>query len=320
MTLKNTTPALILRSARPRQWIKNVAVYAALVFSGLFFFTPGSGVPYFVTVSQAFVAFCFLASTVYIINDLVDYDADRNHPFKKKRPIASGKLSKRVAWAAVVLGLLIVSALSWPLSGYFKLMVLLYLFLQYAYAKKIKNIPILDVVSIAAGFIIRIYAGAVVVNLHTDVWFLLTVLSASLFLAVGKRQSERTLMQGKDGVVGETRKTLRRYSQRLLDQYTAMFATATWVTYALYTFQRQAVTPKGQLLALYTLLPRTLHSQKLLMLSIPFVIVGVMRYLQLIYEDNKGESPEVVLLRDRPLVWTVLAFGSVVMLVIYGLS
>ena len=320
MNLNNSTLALIIKSARPRQWIKNIALYAALVFSGLFFFTPGSGVPYFITVSHAFVIFCLLASTVYIINDLLDYDLDRHHPFKQKRPIASGQLSKQTAWAAVGAGILLVATLSWPLSGYFKLMILTYLLLQVAYAKKIKNIPILDVASIAAGFIIRIYAGAVVVNLHTSVWFLLTVLSASLFLAVGKRQSERTLMSGKDSSIGETRKTLRRYSQRLLDQYTAMFATTTWLTYALYSFQREAVTPKGQLLKLYTLLPKTLHSQKLLMLSIPLVVVGVMRYLQLIYEDNKGESPEVILLRDKGLLTIVFLFGGVVMLVIYGLG
>lgn len=307
---------LIIRSARPRQWIKNFALYAALVFSGFFFYVPADSQPYFFTVTHAFMVFCLLTSAVYIFNDLIDFDLDKNHPFKKKRPIASGQLSKKIAFITAVSFLLLVIVLAWPLSSYFKLMIATYLVLQLAYAKKLKNVAVLDVATIATGFLIRVYAGAVVVNLHTSVWFLLTVLSASLFLAVGKRQSERTLMSKE---IGQTRKSLKRYSQRLLDQYTGMFATATWLTYALFTFQGEPIKPTGNLLKLYTVLPKTLQSQKLLMLSIPFVIFGVMRYLQLVYEDNEGESPELVLLRDKALLGTVFSFGLVVMIVIYVL-
>ena len=234
---------LVAKSARPRQWIKNFALYAALVFSGFFFYVPADAPSYFATVSYAFVIFCLLASSVYILNDVIDYPLDRKHPFKRKRPIASGDLSRRSALLFAVFLLCLVALLSLPLSGFFKLMIGAYLLLQITYAKILKNIPILDIASIAAGFLIRVYAGAVVVNLHTSVWFLLTVLSVSLFLAVGKRQSERTLMMGKD--IGETRKTLKRYSQRLLDQFTGMFATTTWLTYALFTFQGQTIVPRG---------------------------------------------------------------------------
>ncbi len=320
--MKKSTLYLLLRSVRPRQWIKNLALYAALVFSGFFFYVPGDAPPYFVTVTFAFIVFCLLTSAVYIINDIIDYEADRLHPFKRKRPIASGDLPIPVATFAAISFLIGVFFLSFWLPHSFKVLALGYLVLQVVYAVKTKNIAIFDVASIALGFLIRIYAGAVVVNLHMSVWFLLTVVSASLFLAVGKRQSERTLLEGKDGLqVGDTRKTLKRYSQRLLDQYTGMFANATWLTYALFTFQNELTRPDEKLVAnFYTFLPRTLQSQKLLMLTLPLVILGVMRYLQLAYENNEGESPELVLLRDKTLLSIVFLFGISVMVIIYIIS
>lgn len=320
--MTKSIPFLLLRTARPRQWIKNLALYAALVFSGFFFYHPVDDVPYFYTVTYAFIVFCFLTSAVYIINDIIDYEADRNHPFKKKRPIASGDLPIPIATMAAAALLVVVVLLSLWLPLFFKLLAAAYLTLQIVYATKIKNVAILDVASIALGFLIRVYAGAVVVNLHMSVWFLLTVLSASLFLAVGKRQSERTLLYGKEGKeLGDTRISLKRYSQRLLDQYVSMFATATWLTYALFTFQNELARPDEQIVAnFYGFLPRTLQSQKLLMLTLPFVIMGVMRYLQLIYEDNKGESPELVLLRDKILLTLVFTFAVLVMFIIYVAS
>lgn len=309
---------LLLKSARPRQWIKNFGMYAPLIFSGFFFYNPADSPSYLLLVTFAFFIFCFLTSSVYLINDIIDIEADRQHPFKKKRPIASGELPVPIAAFAIIVNLAIVFLLSLSLPPFFRLLAMTYLILQVVYAKKTKHVPILDVISIAAGFLIRIYAGAVVVNLHMSVWFLLTVVSASLFLAVGKRQSERTLLGEKN--IGPTRKILSRYSQRLLDQYTGMFANATWLTYALFAFQNNFVqiTPAHERFpALYTILPRTLQSQKLLMLTLPFVIIGVMRYLQLVYEENKGESPELVLLNDKALLATGFFFLSTVMLVIY---
>ncbi len=311
----------IIKTARPQQWIKNLALYAALIFSGFFFYVPVDAPAYFWTVSYAFVTFCVLTSSIYFINDLFDYEADKKHPFKKKRPIPSGVVSKKLAMLIAATGLVITFLLSLKLTLFFQLLVLGYAVLQFWYSKQLKHIPILDISTIATGFLIRIYAGSVVVNLHMSVWFLLTVISASLFLAVGKRQSERTLLQANGGSsVGETRKILTRYSQRLLDQYTAMFAMATWLTYALFAFQNEISTPESFFADVYTLLPKALHSQKLLMLSVPFVIFGVMRYLQLIYESNKGESPEKVLLQDKPLKITVLLFGVLVMIIIYLLT
>lgn len=317
--LSTSLPFLLLKSARPRQWIKNFSLFASLLFSGLLFFDPIDGPPYALTVLIAFGIFCLLTSSVYIINDIVDYQADKNHPFKKRRPIASGQLSRKTAAFAAGILIAFVAVLSATyMTLFFQLLAASYLVLQVLYANYFKHIPILDVVSIALGFLIRVYAGAVVVNLHMSVWFLLTVISASLFLAVGKRQSERTLIQGSDQKdLGSTRKILKRYSQRLLDQFTAMFATSTWLTYAIFTFQNENANPKPQFESVYTLLPKALHSQKLLMLTLPFVILGVMRYLQLVYESNQGESPERVLLNDRPLLFTVFGFGILVFIVLY---
>jgi decaprenyl-phosphate phosphoribosyltransferase len=329
---KDTSLFYIIKTARPRQWIKNLALYAALIFSGFFFYQPADAPSYFLTVTYAFFVFCILTSSIYFINDIIDYEADKQHPFKKKRPIASGKLPINLAKWVSLLGLITVAIFSYQLSLFFQILAASYLLLQLLYSTKLKHIPILDVASIATGFLIRVYAGSVVVNLHMSVWFLLTVISASLFLAVGKRQSERTLLLGRNGAsddnlnnpnqnaIGSTRITLKRYSQRLLDQYTSMFANATWLTYAIFAFQNEIDAPRAKIASLYTFLPKALHTQKLLMITIPLVIFGVMRYLQLVYESNQGESPEKVLLKDKPLLFTVGLFGLLVMVITYVLT
>lgn len=309
----------LVKSARPRQWVKNLAVYAALVFSGFFFFVPASGIPYAMTVTWAFFLFCILTSSIYLINDVVDRESDAQHPFKSLRPIAAGKLPVPLALGAAAFGIIFVALGSLTLAPFFFWLCLSYFLLQLAYAKWLKNLAIFDVVTIALGFLIRIYAGSVVVNLHLSVWFLLTVISASLFLAVAKRQSELTLLSHYPDKLGATRKTLTKYSQRLLDQYTAMFATATWLTYALFTFQHQLPADPGFFGTLYTNLPKTLHTEKLLMLSLPFVIYGVMRYLQLVYQQNKGESPDKVLFSDKLLMVDAVLFTGVTMMVLYVL-
>jgi len=311
---------LLIKSLRPKQWLKNLAVYAALVFSGFFFYREAGQAPYFVIVTFAFLIFCILTSSVYLINDLLDIESDRKHPFKKNRPIASGKLPIPIAILSAATGLMLVFFLSLGLPSFFKILVLAYFCLQVFYSTKLKKIAILDIISIAAGFVIRVYAGAVVVNLHMNVWFLLTVISISLFLAVGKRQSERTLLGDSSGEFA--RVSLKKYSQRLLDQYTAIFATSTWLTYAIFTFQSYSGQGVNLLYEkfpnLYFVLPRTLQSQKLLMLTLPFVIFGVMRYLQLIYEENKGEAPADILLNDKPLLTTVFLWILTVVFVIYA--
>lgn len=305
----------LLRTARPRQWVKNASMFAALFFSGLML---EDG--YFKTVLEGFVVFCLISSSIYILNDLVDVEKDRLHPYKKKRPIASGLLPVPVAVFATIAGLLVGLSLSFFISRFFFVMVLAYVLLQISYSWWLKHQPILDVFSIATGFVLRIYAGALVVNLHMNVWFLLTVVSLSLFLAVGKRQSERTLLEGVNQSLTGHRSTLLRYTPRLLDIYTGMFANATWLSYSIFSFNFQQVKPSGFLLTLYTIFPRTFNSEKLLMITIPLVIYGVMRYLQLVYEQNKGESPERVLLSDVPLLSAVVTWVLVVFVIIYWLA
>lgn len=309
-----------IKSLRPKQWLKNLAVYAALVFSGFLFYQEVGQPPYFITVSYSFFIFCVLTSSIYLINDLFDIESDRNHPFKKNRPIASGKLPVPIAVFGAIAGLAVVFLLSLGLPSFFQILVLSYLILQILYSSKLKQFAIMDIISIALGFLIRVYAGAVVVNLHMSVWFLLTVISVSLFMAVGKRQSERTLMSNNH--VAFTRKSLDKYSQRLLDQYTAIFATSTWLTYAIFTFQSYSSQGVNLLYEkfpnLYFILPKTLQPQKLLMLTLPFVIFGVMRYSQLIYEENQGEAPEDVLLKDKPLLITVFIWFVLLIFLIYA--
>lgn len=304
-----------VKEIRPRQWIKNFSLYAALVFSG-FFFQPG----YFVSVTYAFILFCLLSSAVYIVNDIIDAPQDRLHPFKKKRPIASGALSVKIAMVMATFLFIFVFTHASRISTIFFVLCLGYALLHLWYSLRLKHIPILDVMSIAAGFVIRVYAGAVIVNLHMSVWFLLTVISASLFLAVAKRQSERTLLQGLNSDFKGHRETLTHYTQRLLDIYTGMFANTTWLTYALYTFQRDEFQPEGRFIKIFALLPRTFTSQKWLMVTVPIVIFIIMRYLQLAYEQNEGESPERVILRDKPLLVASLFLGFSVMLLLYGLG
>lgn len=316
MTLKSQTDLLyqILRTSRPRQWIKNLSLFAALFFSG-FLFYPG----YIFTVAYATLIFTIITSSVYIFNDIIDAPQDKLHPFKQKRPIPSGKLPISTATFVAITGFFAGMFLAWNLTPFFFIMVLAYTLLHFSYGLWLKNIPILDVFSIAGGFIIRVYAGALVVNLHMSVWFLLTVVSLALFLAVGKRQSERTLLKGLSGGLKGHRITLSRYTQRLLDIYTGMFANATWLSYALFSFNYHPVKPSGLLLSLYTIFPRTFNSEKLLMATVPLVIYGVMRYLQLVYEQNKGESPERVLLSDTPLIVTIFIWVSLVFCIIYWL-
>lgn len=307
----------IVKLMRPLQWLKNVMMLAPLVFSGLLFSSDASGMPYIVTTLYAVVIFCALASSVYILNDIIDADADRAHPFKKERPVASGAVSVPLALCLSLAGIVIVFVLSYPLpSTFFKLLILLYLAMQIMYSLWLKHIPIFDVFSIAAAFVIRVYAGAAVATIRLNSWFLLTIMSVSLFIAICKRQSERSLFT--DENVGSSRRALRRYNARLLDQFTSMFATAAWLSYALFTFQYQFVRPDQNLSLLYPALPRILRPEKLLMATIPVAILGIMRYLQLIYEKNEGESPARVLVTDKVLLPVAVIFALMIIFIIYA--
>lgn len=302
----------IIKSIRVTQWVKNIVVFAPIIFSG-FLFVPG----YFGKVVWAFILFCLLSSSIYLFNDLIDITSDRQHPFKKKRPIASGALPKEIAIFLFIflsgfslwLGLMTSTFFFVTMGAYFVMNIL--------YSLWFKKIPILDVFIIAAGFVIRVYAGSFIINVHMDVWFLLTVISASLFLAVGKRRSEMTLLSGSGIEAKNLRATLVHYTPELLGAYTSMFANTTWLTYALFSFLHPPFTAEGKVLKLFTLLPKTLIVDKWLMATVPVVIFGVMRYMQLIYEKNEGESPHKVIMSDKPLIITVGIWGVMVVTILY---
>ena len=302
----------LFRPARPRQWIKNAALLAPVVFSGLLL-VPGR----LEKVVEAIVVFTLISASVYIFNDLLDIEADRKHPFKRKRPLPSGELPVSLAVFAMLAGVIIGLAWAYAMNMFFFGICLTYLVVSgLLYTYWLKNIPILDVITIATGYILRVYAGAVVIDAHMNVWFLLTVISLSLFLAVGKRKSEMTLLRG-SGNTAAVRETLKRYTEELLNIYTAMFATASWLSYALFTFNQPRIEFEGKVLTFLSLLPKTFLSEKWLMATIPLVVYGVMRYMQLIYEKNEGESPERILLSDKPLIVTVVLWGVMVLGLLY---
>ena len=298
------------KEIRPRQWVKNLSLFAALIFAGLLFHEG-----YFGKVFQAFWVFTIFSSITYLFNDLVDLKSDRQHPYKKNRPIASGELPVSIAVFALIVGAFVSLMWAYELNYYLFVCGIIYLLIQVAYTTFLKKIPIIDVIVIASGYLIRVYAGALTISAHMDVWFLITVIAASLFLAIGKRRGEMTLLMNYNA--SETRATLKRYTEQLLDIYTGMFATATWITYALFTFNQPKIIPDGRALKLISILPRTLISEKWMMITIPFVVYGIMRYLQIIYERNEGESPERIILSDKPLIVTVVSWGIMVIGILY---
>lgn len=308
------TPFWILVSSRPRQWLKNLALFAPLVFEGEFF-NPNK----FLITVWGFLIFSIATSGIYIINDVIDLKKDKLHPFKSKRPIASGKINPILALVGAVILLLVAISLSAKISAFFTFATVTYTFLQIIYSLFLRSVILMDVMAIASGFLLRVYAGAVLIDAHVTIWFILTVASLALFLAIGKRRSERTLLLGSEAKDLSSRKILLHYPETLLDSLTVMFATATWFAYTMFTFLQPPPSAGPQVLVLFgDYLPRTFLASKWLMITVPFVIYGVMRYLYVIYEKKEGESPERVLLSDIPLLTSVLIWIILVFVIIYG--
>ncbi|MGE5042459.1 MAG: UbiA prenyltransferase family protein [Candidatus Levyibacteriota bacterium] len=297
---------------RPRQWIKNFALFTAAVFGGQIFTED-----ILVRVLWGFFAFSLLSSSTYVINDILDAEKDRRHPFKKLRPIASHTVSQNQALALFFFLITISFVVSYQLSVIFFLITLVYLLLQLSYSMLFKSIVVFDILFIATGYILRIFAGEVLSGYHISVWLLLTTVSLSLFLAVGKRRSELTLLKGvTTEQIAEIRKSLSHYSDRLLDTYSMMFATSTLVFYSLFTFLESTRGIRIPDILLPQFLPDYLQ-RKWLMITILPVTYGVMRYLQDIYEKSEGESPERVLLSDKSLLASVIIWVVLVVFVIY---
>lgn len=252
-----------------------------------------------------------------MINDIIDAPKDRQHPIKKNRPIASGKLPEKLAW--VLAFLLIFGSIYYAavyVGTFFTLMVILYILVQIAYSTWLRNVIILDSLVVASGFVIRVFAGGFASYTALSSWLILATIGLALLLAFGKRRSEKTILARhmKDSNSQDTRATLRHYPDTLLDSMISMSSTFCILTYSLFAFQ---ASPDIMSTKLSTLLPSILSSPRWMMLTIPLVIYGVARYLYVIYEKEEGESPERVLLSDKPLLLSVLLWGFMILLVVY---
>jgi len=299
-------------SMRPRQWLKNLSLFAAAFFWGQIL-EPNV----FLKVGEAFIVFCLLSSSIYLLNDIVDRKRDRKHPLKKERPIAKGSLPLGVA--AVMCTLLTITSLTWTamrFNRFFFSLTIAFFALQVSYSFIFRNVIIMDALVVAFAFILRVYAGAFAVPTPISSWLILAVIGLSLLLAFGKRRSERTLLASLHRKL-LTRATLRGYPGALLDSTISMAAAFTIITYSIFAFQTSPTT-KASFLG--DLIPFTLASPKWMMLTIPLVIYGVVRYLYVIYEKKAGESPEKVLLSDLPLLGTVTLWVATLFLIIYGLG
>ncbi len=286
----------IARSARPKQWIKNFFILAPLIFSQNLF-----AIPLLVKSVIAFVAFCFLSSSLYILNDIRDLDEDKHHPVKSKRPLASGEINRSQAWLAF--GLLLIASVIVSflfLNRNFMMALLIYVVLQFGYSFGLKHVVILDVFIVAAGFIIRVIAGGFAINVHISSWLLICTLLLALFLALSKRRHEMVLL-GKEAA--NHRPILEEYSPYLLDQMIAVVTASTIIAYCLYTFSEETMTRFGTHELIYT---------------VPFVLYGIFRYLYLIHRKSEGGSPETLIIKDKPLLLDVFLWVVTVVMIVYG--
>jgi 4-hydroxybenzoate polyprenyltransferase len=284
----------ILISVRPRQWTKNLAVFAPLFFSQNIFVHR-----LFINAVLTVVAFCFLSSSIYVFNDLIDREKDRLHPVKRNRPIASGSLS--LVWASVLGPVLALVAMYilWSVNPSAFHGGICYLALQLFYTMAIKQIAILDVIAIASGFVIRVATGAMAVFVPISNWLYICTFMLALFLAFSKRRAELITL---DSGAGDHRKILTQLSIPLLNQIISIVTSATIVSFALYTMSEETIHRFGN---------------DGLKFTIPCVIYGLFRYLYLIYCKNEGGSPENVLLTDIPLLLSIVAFCIISGVAIY---
>ena len=292
------TSRTLLRAMRPRQWLKNAVIFAALVFDRQLTL---AHFPDVLRTLAGFLIFCLLSGVVYLVNDIADVEADRQHPEKRYRPIASGELPLPLARAAATAFLVVLFPLSYLLSPSFALVALGYLLLNLAYSQWIKHIPLLDVFSIAAGFVLRVVAGVtLIVVARFSPWLYVVTTLGALYIGFGKRRSELAMLAGNNN---NTRRVLDGYTIPLLDQFIAILSATTIIAYSLYTFSAP-----------------NLPDNHAMMLTIPFVLYGVFRYLYLIQVTHRAGAPEDVLLSDRPLQVSILLWGLSVIVILYGFS
>jgi 4-hydroxybenzoate polyprenyltransferase len=285
----------ILESARPRQWTKNCFVFAALLFSKNLF-----NVPLLFRAVFAFIIFCLLSGCVYLLNDIVDLTGDKIHPVKSRRPLASGRLGiSEAMWVLVILTPLSLGA-SLYLNVSFFLVALTYVLAQLAYSFFLKHIVILDVFAVTLGFVLRVAAGALAIDVESSSWFLICATLLALFLALSKRRHELVTLELN---APSHRKVLSEYSPDLLDQMMSVVTASTVIAYSLYTMSEETITRVGTRNLIYT---------------VPFVLYGIFRYLYLIHKKGEGGNPEMVLITDKPLMIDILLWVITVAIVLYA--
>jgi 4-hydroxybenzoate polyprenyltransferase len=285
--------ALIV-ALRPKQWSKNLVIFAGLIFAQKVFETG-----YLQLSLLAFVAFCLNAGAVYLINDLKDLEQDKLHPIKKNRPLPSGRISSTQAIVASIFfsaGSLI---LAFSLNLNFGILLAAYWLMMIAYSFSLKHIVIVDILVISAGFIIRAISGAVVLDVVISRWLVACAIFLSLFLILAKRRNEIIEL---GSTASNHRAILQEYGERFLDQMIAVVTACTIFSYVLYTADPETV--------------EKFHTHNLI-LTTPFVLYGIFRYLYLVYQRNLGGRPEMVLLTDRPLIFSVLLWIIVSMIIVY---
>ncbi len=283
----------LLRTMRPKQWVKNGFIFVPLVFDRKLF-----DVPYVLATLAGFGLLCLVTSTIYLINDLVDIDADRAHPTKRNRPLPSGKLSKGLATGTAIALPVVALPLAYLLKPAFAAILTVYLISQIAYSFRLKQIVLIDVMTIASGFLLRVAAGVALVDVvRFSPWLYIFTTMLALFMGFGKRRQELALLQEN---ANNHRAILDEYTVGLLDEMIMIVTTATIMTYALYTFSAEG-----------------LPENHAMMLTIPFVMYGIFRYLYLIHVRGEGGAPDEIALRDRPIQATVMLWGIMVVLVLY---
>lgn len=282
----------LLNSMRPKQWAKNI-----LIFAGLIFDRQLANWPALLITIQGFVLFCLLASAIYIFNDVADIKADRQHPRKKHRPLAAGHLTVPVAVTAAVLFAGLALALGYRLSPGFALIAGAYLVLNVAYSNWLKHFPIIDVIVLAGFYVLRVAAGVALIDVQRfSPWLYVFTTFLALFLGIGKRRAE--LNAQSNGA--NSRRVLEGYTPAFLDQLLQVDLSLAILTYSLYTFSAP-----------------NLPGNHAMMLTIPFVIYGFFRYLYLVHVQESGEAPEEILFSDRPIQATLVLWGFSILLIFY---
>lgn len=286
----------IIEAMRPAQWTKNFFLFAALIFARKFFDWPS-----FLKVAEAFLLYCLLTGSLYLFNDFMDLKEDRAHPLKRYRPLASGAISSRLALFLFLLGSLL--ALFWALSlnWPFFLITITYFILQVAYSLKLKHVVILDIFILATGFVIRVAAGGLVINVPISSWLLICTSLLALFVGLSKRRHELILLEDR---APNHRPILKEYSPYLLDQMISVVTASTVIAYCLYTISPETVEKFG--------------TRNLIYSSI-FVLYGIFRYLYLVHQKGSGGSPEELVIKDKPLLIDILLWGVFIFLIIYVL-